>query len=76
MMQDVSDDDAANALAGGHPKSRRTPVHDAQFPQSGNSSGSAPGSSGPGEPYPAPGANGPPVTGNAEIGSGGPLGST
>jgi hypothetical protein len=63
MMQDVSDDDAANALANGHPKSNPPPTHNAQFPQGSSGAGSAPG------------ANGPPTTGTAEIGSGGPLGS-
>jgi hypothetical protein len=73
MMMRVSDDDAADTLANGHPKSNTPPVHGA-FP--GNGSGSAAGSSGPGEPYPAPGARGPATSGYAEIGSGGPLGST
>jgi hypothetical protein len=59
----VSDDDAARVLANHHPKSNTPPPHDAQFPQGTTGAGSAPG------------ANGPPTTGEAEVGTGGPLGS-
>jgi len=48
----VSDDDAAECLGNGHPKSKRPPAHDS-FPGSGGGPGA--GS--------APGANGPPTTG-------------
>jgi hypothetical protein len=49
----VSDDDAADALANQHPKSNPPTLHDAHtFPANSSGSGSAPG------------ANGPPTTGD------------
>lgn len=59
----VTDDEVADTLANGHPKSNTPPTHEAQV---------LPGSPGSGA---APGANGPPTTG-ASVGPGGPLGST
>lgn len=61
MQPQVSDDDAADVLANGHPKSNPPLVHDAQVLPGGPGSGAAPG------------ANGPPTTG--ALGPGGPLGS-
>ena len=58
----VTDDEVAEVLANGHPKSNTPPTHDAQVLAGSPGSGAAPG------------ASGPPTTG-ASIGPGGPLGS-
>ena len=63
----VTDDEAADVLANGHPKSDRP--HEAPYPSDAQVLPGSPGSGA------APGANGPPTTG-ASVGPGGPLGST
>ena len=47
MQPQVSDDDAADVLANGHPKSNPPPTHDAQVLPGGPGAGAAPGASGP-----------------------------
>jgi hypothetical protein len=59
----VTDDEAADVLANGHPKSGPP-----SFPEPAKVLPGSPGSGA------APGANGPPTTG-ASVGPGGPLGS-
>jgi len=65
----VTDDEAADVLAAGHPKSHPPEPQEAPYPSDAQVLPGSPGSGA------APGANGPPTTG-ASVGPGGPLGST
>jgi len=67
------DDEVAEKMAAGHPKSTPPSVKQGPVVMPGSPGGtSAPGANS-SEPYPAPGSKGPPVS---FTGSGGPLGST